>query len=244
MGSSSRLLKNSGCRLLKKIQRRDARKIDELRRTYSTSQRGDLSATKHMGLFQQPASRLVLVVLIALAALIAQKDQSIAQEKVRIAWSGVSPANSPIWVVQEKRLLKKHGLNGEVISISASPIALQALLAGEVDVIVTSVTTLALSRLAGADTVMILGMVPTFLDHVISHPSITTLEQIRGKTGGVNRLGSTSDLGLRLALRRKGIDPEKDVKIITAGDNPARLAAISRRIIQVQYHAGAFSPRS
>jgi ABC-type sugar transport system substrate-binding protein len=39
-------------------------------------------------------------------------------------------------------------------------------------------------------------------------------------------------LGLRLALRRKGIDPEKDVKIITAGDNPARLAAISRGIIQ------------
>jgi hypothetical protein len=34
-----------------------------------------------------------------------------AQERVRIAWSGVSPANSPIWVVQEKGLLKKHGLN-------------------------------------------------------------------------------------------------------------------------------------
>ena len=29
-------------------------KIDELRRTYSTLQRGDLSVTKHMGLFQQP----------------------------------------------------------------------------------------------------------------------------------------------------------------------------------------------
>jgi NitT/TauT family transport system substrate-binding protein len=177
-------------------------------------------------------SRFVLVVLTALAVLASQKDQTLAQERVRIAWAGVSPANSPIWVVQERGLLKKHGLNGEVISISASPIALQALLAGEVDVIVTSVTTLALSRLAGADIVMILGMVPTFLDHIISHPSVTALEQIKGKTGGVNRLGSTSDLGLRLALRRKGIDPEKDLKIITAGDNPARLAAISRGIIQ------------
>src|SRR5918993_1132000 len=151
--------------------------------------------------------RVAVNVLMVLTAVSIQKDQSIAQERIRIAWSGVSPANSPIWVVQEIGLLKKHGLNGEVISISASPIALQAMLAGEVDVIVTSVTTLALSRLAGADIVMILGMVPTFLDHVISHPSITTLEQIKGKTGGVNRLGSTSDLGLRLALRRKGIDP-------------------------------------
>jgi hypothetical protein len=39
--TTSRLLKNSGCRLLKKIQRRGTREIDELRRTYSTLQRGD-----------------------------------------------------------------------------------------------------------------------------------------------------------------------------------------------------------
>jgi NitT/TauT family transport system substrate-binding protein len=176
--------------------------------------------------------RILLFSLVVLVIWCAQEGRCFAQERLRIAWAGVSPANSPIWVVQDRGLLKKHGLNGEVISISASPIALQALLAGEVDVIVTSVTTLALSRLAGADIVMILGMVPTFVDHIISHSSVTALEQLKGKTGGVNRLGSTSDLGLRLALRRKGIDPEKDVKIITAGDNPARLAAISRNVIQ------------
>ena len=75
-------------------------------------------------------SRIVLVVLIALAALSTQIDQALAQERIRIAWAGVSPANSPIWVVQERGLLKKHGLNGEVISISASPIALQAFARG------------------------------------------------------------------------------------------------------------------
>jgi ABC-type nitrate/sulfonate/bicarbonate transport system substrate-binding protein len=106
------------------------------------------------------------------------------------------------------------------------------MLAGEVDVIVTSVTTLASARLAGADIVMILGMVPTFVDHIISLKSITALEQLKGKTGGVNRLGSTSDLGLRLALRKVGVDPEKDAKIITAGGNPERFAALSKGVIQ------------
>jgi NitT/TauT family transport system substrate-binding protein len=119
-----------------------------------------------------------------------------------------------------------------VISITASPIALQALLAGEVDVIVTSVTTLVSSRLAGADVVMILGMVPTFVDHIITLPNITSIEQLKGKTGAVNRLGSTSDLGLRLALRRLGVDPEKDTKIISTGGNPERLAALSRAVVQ------------
>ncbi|HXF74699.1 MAG TPA: ABC transporter substrate-binding protein [Methylomirabilota bacterium] len=155
-----------------------------------------------------------------------------AQERIRIAWAGASPANSPIWVVQEKGFLKKQGLEAEIISITASPIALQALLAGELDVIVTSVTTLVSSRLAGADVVMIFGMVPTFVDHIITLPSITRVEQLKGKIGGVNRLGSTSDLGLRLALRRLGIDPEKDTKIITAGGNPERFAALSKGVVQ------------
>jgi len=173
-----------------------------------------------------------LAAIFALAFLLSLGSSSHAQDKIRIAWAGASPANSPIWVVQERGFLKKQGLNAEVISITASPIALQALLAGELDVIVTSVTTLVNSRLAGADVVMILGMVPTFVDHIISLPSITGVEQLKGKTGGVNRLGSTSDLGLRLALRRLGVDPEKDAKVVTAGGNPERFAALSKGVVQ------------
>jgi ABC-type nitrate/sulfonate/bicarbonate transport system substrate-binding protein len=100
-----------------------------------------------------------------------------------------------------------------------------------VDVIVTSVTTLVASRLGGADVVMIYGMVPTFVDHIIALKSVTSVEQLRGKIGGVNRLGSTSDLGLRLAMRRVGVDPEKDAKIITAGGNGERFAALSKGVI-------------
>ena len=79
---------------------------------------------------------------------------------------------------------------------------------------------------------MILGMVPTFVDHIIALQSIPTVEQLKGKIGGVNRLGSTSDLGLRLALRRVGVDPEKDTRIITAGGNAERFAAMSKGVIQ------------
>jgi NitT/TauT family transport system substrate-binding protein len=178
------------------------------------------------------AIKALLAVVFAGGVLLAWENPAPAQEKIRIAWAGASPANSPIWVVQEKGLLKKQGLDAEVISITASPIAAQALLAGELDVIVTSVTTLVSARLAGADVVMILGMVPTFVDHIISLSSITSVEQLKGKTGGVNRLGSTSDLGLRLALRKLGVDPEKDAKIISTGGNPERFAALAKGLTQ------------
>jgi NitT/TauT family transport system substrate-binding protein len=184
-----------------------------------------------LGFFMWAA--IVRITAVALLmALVGFTGRLSAQERIRVGWAGVSPANSPIWVVQANGYLKKQGLEAQVITLTASPIAIQAMLAGELDVIVTSVTTLVSARLAGADIVMILGMVPTFVDHIITQPNMTTFDQLKEKVGGVNRLGSTSDLGLRLALRRKGIDPEKDLKIITAGDNPSRLASVSKGVVQ------------
>src|SRR6266705_5690901 len=155
-----------------------------------------------------------------------------AQERMRIAWAGSTPSNTPIWVADQKGFFKKHGLNAEVIAISASTIVIQALLTGELDLIVAPSATLVTSRLAGADTIMVSTNLPLFIDHIVSLGDIRTVEQLKGKTGGVNRLGTTSDMTLRLALRRFGVDPEKDTKIIATGENPQRLAALSRNITQ------------
>jgi len=172
--------------------------------------------------------KTLLVSLSAIVFLFVSQS-GFAQDRLRIAWSGSSPAHSPIWVVEEKHLLKKHGIDAEIISINASSIAVQVLLAGEVDVIIGSVANLT-SRLAGGDTIMILGLVPTFVDHLITHPSITRVEQLKGKVGAVNRAGTSSELGIKLTLRRLGLDPDKDVRLVPRGGNPERLAAISQGI--------------
>jgi len=174
-----------------------------------------------------------LVIAVALTVMpFAGTRAGLAQEKLRLAWAGFSPTNSPIWVIDDRKLLQKMGVEPEIIAINASPTVLQALLAEEIDAASISVTTLTSSRLQGADTVLIVGVVPTFVDHIISTASITKVEQLKGKIGGVNRLGSTSDLGLRLALRKLGVDPEKDAKIIPVGGNPERFAALSKGLTQ------------
>ena len=155
-----------------------------------------------------------------------------AQERMRIAWAGATPSNTPIWVADQKGFFKKNGLQAEVINISASTIVIQALLTGELDLIIAPSATLVSSRLAGADTIMVSTNLPMFIDHIVSLGDIKTIEQLKGKTGGVNRLGTTSDMTLRLALRRLGVDPEKETKIIATGENPQRLAALSRNITQ------------
>src|SRR5882672_8790932 len=155
-----------------------------------------------------------------------------AQDRVRVGWAAMTASHTPLWVAQDKGLLAKQGLAVESIFFGAGPPAMQALVAGDLDIVVTSAPNVVNPRLGGVDAVMVLSIIPTFIDHIISAANITSPEQLKGKIGSVNRFGSISEMGLRLSLRRLGIDPDKDVRIVPAGGNPERLAAISRGISQ------------
>lgn len=173
--------------------------------------------------FMVPVASLFLVLSVQLIS---------AQERVRVGWAAMTASHTPLWVAQERGFFAKQGLVTEPIFFGAGPPAMQALVAGDLDVVVTSAPNVVNPRLGGADLVMILSIIPTFIDHIISAANITTVEQLRGKTGSVNRAGSISDMGMKLALKRLGIDPDKDVKIVPAGGNPERLASISKGITQ------------
>ena len=176
--------------------------------------------------------KVLLSVLLAVTSSFICFDPVIAQDRARVGWAAMTASHTPLWVAQEKGFLAKQGLSIEPIFFSAGPPAMQALVAGDLDIVVTSAPNVVNPRLGGADTVMILSIIPTFIDHIISAASITSPEQLRGKIGSVNRFGSISEMGLRLSLKRLGIDPEKDVRIVPAGGNPERLAAISKGISQ------------
>jgi ABC-type nitrate/sulfonate/bicarbonate transport system substrate-binding protein len=176
--------------------------------------------------------KIVLLFLLVVALSFSCFDPVTAQDRARVGWAAMTASHTPLWVAQEKGFLAKQGLSIEPIFFGAGPPAMQALVAGDLDIVVTSAPNVVNPRLGGADTVMILSIIPTFIDHIISAPNITSPEQLRGNIGSVNRFGSISEMGLRLSLKRLGIDPEKDVRIVPAGGNPERLAAISKGIAQ------------
>lgn len=154
-----------------------------------------------------------------------------AQDKLRIAYAG-GGSTAPVWIIQERGLLKKYNISAEIVQINASPAALQAMVAGDVDLNVTGVSNLVSARLAGIDVVMVMAVMPTFPNQVVAQKSINSMAELRGKTGGINRFGASTDLGLRLVLRRFGLDPEKDVKLISVGGTAQAVAAMSKGLIQ------------
>ncbi|HEY2986522.1 MAG TPA: ABC transporter substrate-binding protein [Candidatus Binatia bacterium] len=176
--------------------------------------------------------RALLAAIFSTIFLFGYHAAAIAQERARVAWAGSTLAPAPVWTARDRGFFKKQGIEAEVIAVNSGVTALQALLAKEIELAVISVPSLVASRLGGADTTMIATVVPYFMDQIVTLPSITKPEQLKGKTGGVNRQNTSSDMSLRHGLRRIGIDPDKDVKIIAVGGNPERLAALSRGVIQ------------
>ena len=69
------------------------------------------------------SSKFILALAFTLGAM-AFGDRATAQERLRVAWAG-GASNATIWIVQEKGLLKKQGVNAEFISVNASPMALR-----------------------------------------------------------------------------------------------------------------------
>src|SRR5215472_11889073 len=88
-----------------------------------------------------------------------------AQDRVRVGWAAMTASHTPLWVAQEKGFIAKQALSVEPIFFGAGPPAMQALVAGDLDIVVTSAPNVVNPRLGGADTVMTLSIIPTFIDH-------------------------------------------------------------------------------
>jgi NitT/TauT family transport system substrate-binding protein len=179
-----------------------------------------------------PIAKIISSLIIGLIILATVSVTSAcAQERIRIATAG-GLSIVPVWVMHDRGLLKKRGVMAEIVQIASSPVAIQAMLSGEVEAIITSAATLVTSRLAGADVTMIMSTTPTFPSVLMAAKSITDVNQLKGRAGGVNRFGSNTDFGLRLVLRKNAIDPDRDVKLIQVGGTAQMVAAISRGLIQ------------
>jgi len=85
--------------------------------------------------------------------------------------------------------------------------------------------------LNGLDLVMLAGWCNLNSYQLITRPEIRRPEELRGKVIGIGRFGAAADWGLRLILRKLGINETKDVQIVQAGGGgpSTRLAAMEAK---------------
>jgi len=147
-------------------------------------------------------------------------------EKFRTGGGSASAAQMSVWLAKEGNYYEKNGLSVEVISIPGSSLAIQAMLSGELPIIQAGGAGPIQAALSGTDTVIIATIAKKFNWWIFSQPNINRIEDLRGKIFGTTRFGTQSDLASRIALRRAGIDPERDITMVQTGGPAETISAM------------------
>jgi len=144
-----------------------------------------------------------------------------------IAYISDSTSSSVIyWLAKDTGIFKKHGLDLDTIFINGSVRGIQSLIAGDLGYSGAVGTAVINARLAGADIAIIQSQMNTLPYFIIGKASIKSPEDLKGRSAAVHIPGTSADFAMRLALMKVGV-PYKEIKAVTVGGAPARLAAVT-----------------
>jgi len=165
---------------------------------------------------------------ISIALLASSLDSRTAQAKSYIAYISDSTNSSVIyWIAKEAGIFKKHGLDLDTIFINGSVRGIQSLIAGDLSYSGAVGTAVINAKLAGGDIAIIQSQMNTLPYFIIGNANIKSPEALRGRAAAVHIPGTSADFAMRLALMKVGIQ-YKDIKAVTVGGAPARLAAVTQ----------------
>src|SRR4026208_1485534 len=169
--------------------------------------------------------RFVAILLTVLAAVPA----SAQLRKINIAYTATSPYQAVLIVAKEVGLFKKYNLDPTLIFTTGGSPGPPAMIGGDVAMTLSDGSSSVVSRLAGVDIVVIASLLNTFPYSLISLPEIKKVEQLKGGKIAVSRFGSATDLSVKMALARVGLNAEKDVTLLQIGVQTARYAALQSK---------------
>ena len=152
--------------------------------------------------------------------------------KLRVAYTAFAGTFTILWVGKDAGLYQKHGADMELLYIGSSTRAVQALLAGDLDIVYSAAGAVVDANLAGADLVMVRCQYDTGQSSFFTTSSIASIGDLKGKAVGVSRFGAFSDFVARHVLKKNRLQPIKDVAFIQLGGTQEIIAAMQKNLVQ------------
>jgi NitT/TauT family transport system substrate-binding protein len=157
--------------------------------------------------------------------------------KVTASYSNVAPTVLPMWAAKEAGLFEKHGLDVDLQYV-ASATSVPAVISGQMQIATVGLSEVLGAISAGADLVILTTEVPAYPYVLEVAPGIQSASDLKGKPVGISRIGSSSDIGTRVVLKKFGLDADRDVTLVQTGSVSDRSAAMQSGAIQ----AGVAAP--
>ncbi len=143
---------------------------------------------------------------------------------IKIGYPAISYNQIHIWVAKDAGLFRKYGLDADIVYFRGGQMATQALVSGDPPIV--NIGTVVQAGLQGHDVVLIASSENAYNYSVVARPSITKIEQLRGKRLGVSGFGSASHNAALILFKKFNLEPNKDVALVVAGPTSDRLTAV------------------
>jgi NitT/TauT family transport system substrate-binding protein len=166
-----------------------------------------------------------MLIIVLTAAMLIARAASAQEMSLRAVYNAVSGVMAPIWVGQEGGLFTKHGVNVDLKYLAATT-AVQGMVGGGEEVGLVGNQGID-AKLEGADLIYVASGLPTFVFQVYGRPEIKSMADLKGKVVAVTQPSASTDYAMRIVLRRNGLEPDKNVKILYAQDIAAVFTSVS-----------------
>jgi NitT/TauT family transport system substrate-binding protein len=167
--------------------------------------------------------RQLLVALII--ALCHEMAQAQGTNRVMSGYAAISGPHAVLWVARDAGLFEKNGLRTEVAYIRSGSTMSQTLVAGEIHMAQMGGPAMLAAGVAGMDVTFVAVALNT--TPIVIMGSVAKIEDLKGKAVGITRYGSNTDISARYAIRKAGLQPEKDVALVQLEDYPGIMGGIA-----------------
>jgi ABC-type nitrate/sulfonate/bicarbonate transport system substrate-binding protein len=120
----------------------------------------------------------------------------------------------PMYLARDHRIFERHGLKIAWTNPGSNEKLLAALKKGDADIAVASANHIVYNNASGGAPMLLVGNTGYNYSAFFADALIKSAADLKGKRIGSGEPGSTPDQLTRLALRKLGIDPEKDVTLV------------------------------
>lgn len=146
--------------------------------------------------------------------------------KLKVGISGISINYAHFWVALNKGFFAEEGLDITTISFDGGPPTVQAMIAGEIPVSISSAIEAMACQLEGCDIKVVATFIPYSPYQLMTKPEIKTAADLKGKKVAVSKLGAESHNAAMNLVETLKMDPNKDVAYVAIGGQTKRLQAL------------------
>jgi ABC-type nitrate/sulfonate/bicarbonate transport system substrate-binding protein len=167
--------------------------------------------------YQRQIRLALSAIIIAWAGANASQAQSVSP--ILVAYAGQNETVGPMWVGIERGTFRKYGLDVRLVQLRNGSLSMATLSSGQVQYNYGSPGNALSAAIGGMKIHCVASPVRKIPRELIARRDIRTIEDLRGKTFGVQSIGGGFWLQTMIALDQLGIDPEKyDLKMRILGD--------------------------